>query len=71
MKTTGKWHIDRYPWKRGDEYMWYDEWTATMTATAMADREMETETTATATAMDWWCRSWSHRLLSVGVRTER
>ena len=68
MKTTtdtqhAQWHIDMFPWKCGDMYMWYDEWTETAMTMMMV--------TATGTGTETWGRFWSCRVITTGARTER
>lgn len=61
MKTTGIWHIDRFPWHRGDVYIyWWKGIHSAMNTTAM--RNYTTPEIGT-----WY---WSHRPLSNGLRTQ-
>lgn len=80
--TTDKWRIDRFPWRCGDEYMyWYEHTIWMITDTGMATQEAEklVETgIEMVSRMEMgsgigmgWCRNWSCRRLFAGLRTER
>lgn len=63
------WHIDSFPWKRGDEYMWYDVGAVKIIG-VVAWMMLPEPVTESEWLMCGWRGLWSHRPLSTGLRTQ-
>lgn len=76
-REVNMWRIDRFPWHIGDERLHHWSWPIGAVRTAMVMMHethmrvpmstVTAQSTASATHED----TWSHRLLTTGVRTER